>query len=355
MSKNYNGNRSFIPQKQAQVSTPTKISLLDRMKDGREFESLVGIPLNSFDVDVIGELRRASNDISVIRKRPNILYFANMVKSGIKSDVSIQSNDDLPFSELVNSISSHSQEIDVIIVTPGGRGEQVTRFVDKLRPRFLNVTFIIPDVAMSAGTIFAMSGDEIIMTNNSYIGPIDPQVPNREGRFVPAQGILSLVQDIQKRGQELVLRGQNPDWTDLQILRNIDPKEIGQAIGASKFSVELVENYLFNYKFKTWTTHSNGTVVTVEDKRRRANEIANQLCDHSLWKSHGRGITREVAWETCSLKITHSERIVGLDRAIKRLWALTYWLFENTPIFKIFLSQNYVIIRNENIILTPKN
>ena len=63
---------------------------------------------------------------------------------------------------------------------------------------------------MSAGTIFAMSGNDIIMGKNSYIGPTDPQVPNKDWFYVPAQAILTLIDEIQKR-QSLGL-----DWFDLQ-------------------------------------------------------------------------------------------------------------------------------------------
>jgi hypothetical protein len=198
-----------------------------------------------------------------------------------------------------------------------------------------------------------MSGDEIIMTANSHIGPIDPQVVNRDGIYVPAQAILTLIEEIKCRGNQALAAGRNPDWTDLQILRQIDPKEIGTAINASNYSVELVENYLYTYKFRTWTRHkSTGLPVTNKERRLRANEIARQLCDHALWKTHGRGITREAAKQVCRLKITHPETIDGLDRAIKRLWAIFYWAFENTVIYKTFISADYCILRNDKSLIS---
>ncbi|HRI21781.1 MAG TPA: hypothetical protein PLA68_12545, partial [Panacibacter sp.] len=245
-----------------------------------------------------------------------------------------------------NTVPDKVKEIDVILVTNGGSGVQVAKFVDKLRPRFDHVSFILPNVAMSAGTIFALSGDELIMTKNSYIGPIDPQVPGRDGQFVPAQAILTLLEEIQKRGEEAIAKKQAPNWVDLQILKNIDPKEIGNAINASKFSVEMVENYLTNYKFRTWTKHSDGRDVTPDEKKNRANEIASQLCNHSLWKNHGRGITREAASEICRLKITHVEDI-GLERAMARFWALLYLFCERYQVNKIFVSEFYSLFRHE--------
>lgn len=59
----------------------------------------------------------------------------------------------------------------------------------------------------------------------------------------------------------------------------------------------------------------------------------------------------------CKLKITHSESIDGLDKAMRRMWAMFYWIFENTGIVKIFVSNNYCVIRNAapiNIPLTPQ-
>jgi hypothetical protein len=323
---------------------PMITSILDHMIDGREFESLVG--LKNLNVDVVSEIRKSLKEISEIRKRPVIAYLANLANPNIKSSISIEITDDLPFTELVNTAPA-SENVDVIVVTPGGSGEQVAKFVDKLRRKFKHVSFIIPDMAMSAGTILAMSGDEIIMTANSYIGPIDPQVRNRDGQFVPAQAINTLIKDIQERGQAAIAGNQQPQWTDLQILRQLDPKEIGSAISWSNYSIELVENYLFDYKFKTWKNHSNGQPVTDVEKRARAKKIASDLCDHSAWKSHKRGITREVAWEVCKLKINHSEDTPGLDRAIRRFSTLMYWFFENSIAYKAFISENYFIMRND--------
>lgn len=327
-------------------------SLLDKMVDGREFESL--LQYKAVNIDLASEIRKSITEIESIRNKPIICYMSNVVNSKVKAPISIDNNDELPFSEMISSIPDDIKEIDIMLVTPGGSGQQIAKFVDRLRPRFEKVTFILPNMAMSAGTIFVVSGDEIIMDSRSYIGPVDPQIPNKNGHFVPAQAILTLIDEIQKRGEELIKKGENPKWTDLQILRQIEGKEIGNAINASNYSVELVEDYLYKYKFKTWSNHTDGSVVTDEEKKKRAHEIADLLCDHKLWKSHSRGINREVAWDVCKLKITHSETIKGLDRSIRRFWALNYWIFENTPVFKVFISGNYCIFRHDISLINGK-
>lgn len=323
-------------------SRPISHSLLDVMKDGNEFESLLGYQYQN--LNFVNEIRRSIGEIEATRKKTVLCYVANVIRPNINN--SIDGSDDLPFTEMVNSVPSDVREIDIVLVTPGGLANQVNNFVNTLRPRFDKVNFIVLNMAMSAGTIFIMSGDEIIMSKQSKFGPIDPQIPNREGRFVPAQSILLALEDIKIRGEEKIKKHQQPDWTDIQLLKNIDLRDIGVAQSASQYSIDIVKDFLSKYKFKSWEKHSDGTTVTPQEKEKRAERIANLLCSHSAWKSHGHAINREIALNVCRLQITHSESIAGLDRAMRRMWALFYWLFENTPMVKIFVSNQYCIIRN---------
>lgn len=332
---------------------PVTNRLLSVMIDGKEFESILHYRVENLKSD---EIKNSIKEISDITGRYTICYIANSINLNIKSNISINATDDLPFREMIKSIPDTIKEIDIVLVTPGGSGEQVAKFVDKLRPRFDTVRFLLPDAAMSAGTIFVMSGDDIIMTPDSYIGPIDPQVPNRDGRFIPAQSLLALIEDIKERGNTALKAGQQPNWTDLQILHRIDHKDLGSAISGSNYSIGLVKDFLAKYKFKSWLTHkSTGTPVSLTEKEQAALEIAKKFCDHTTWKSHSRGITREIAWQECKLQITHAESIAGLERVMRRFWAVVYWIFENSPTYKMFISPDYTLIRQDaRLQLVPK-
>lgn len=322
-------------------------SILDVMVDGREFESISSYSVAN--MNIVAEIRKAISEIEAIRGRKVICYCANVVNPRIQTSTSIDFDDNLPFSELVNTLQTEEKDVDVIIITNGGSAQQVDKFVSKLRHRFNNVSFILPSVAMSAGTIFIMSGNDIIMTEDSVFGPIDPQIPNKEGRYVPAQAILTLLNTIQLRGEENIKNHLPPMWSDLEILRNLDHKDLGAAMTASAYCIQLVTNYLSTYKFSTWAYHSNGTPVKQEDKEARAKEIAGLLCDHATWKSHASAINRDIAETKCMLEIIHSETILGLDRAIRRFNVLFHWLFENTSIAKVYISDDYCIIRSDKV------
>lgn len=343
MTKKRRAKKSTIPAGN-HPRPKTATSLLDVMEDGKEFYTLLNYKFEN--LNITNELRKALKEIESIRKRPAVCYLSNVVNPYIKRPTGINIGDDLPFSEMVHQVPNSVKEIDVIIVTPGGLTSQVAKFVDKLRPRFDQVSFLIPNLAMSAGTIFAMSGDEIIMGPESYLGPIDPQVPGQNGRFMPAQAILTLIKEIEDRGKEKIKEKKNPNWTDLQILKQIDAKEIGTAINASGYAAGLVERFLLAYKFKTWDKHSSsGAKVTDEEKKQKALEIAQHLCSHKDWQAHDRGITRDEAWNDCRIKITHTESIEGLTRVFRRFWATCYWVFENTRIAKFFMSDSYSVFR----------
>jgi len=66
-------------------------------------------------------------------------------------------------------------KLAVLLETPGGYIEVVQRVVNTLRNHYRQVDFIIPNFAMSAGTVLALSGDNIFMDYYSILGPIDPQ------------------------------------------------------------------------------------------------------------------------------------------------------------------------------------
>lgn len=77
----------------------------------------------------------------------------------------------------------------VILYTQGGSAESVEKLVDIIRFHYSEVFFVVPEEAMSAGTIFCMSGDKIYMDYTSSLGPIDPQIHNGSD-WVPALGYL---------------------------------------------------------------------------------------------------------------------------------------------------------------------
>ena len=173
----------------------------------------------------------------------------------------------------------------VILTTYGGSAAAVERFVNIIRHHYSKVIFIVPDCAYSAGTIFCMSGDEIWMDYFSVLGPIDPQVPNKDGKYVPALGYLDKINELIKKAQDGTLT-----QAEFLILKDFDLAELRGYEQAKELTISLLKKWLVKYKFRNWNNHSDGRPVTMAEKEVRAEEIANKLGDNNEWKTHGRPI-----------------------------------------------------------------
>ena len=179
--------------------------------------------------------------------------------------------------------------IAVILNTLGGTIEVVERLVSVIRHHYNEVDFLIPDRAMSAGTVFAMSGDRIFMNYFSCLGPIDPQIVKND-ELVPALSYLNQYQRLSEKAEVGQL-----NMADITLLNKLDLGELYQFEQARKLSHDLLINWLSTYKFKDWHTHkSTDLPVTDEEKKKRAEEIAATLSDNERWRSHGRMISRDI-------------------------------------------------------------
>lgn len=219
-----------------------------------------------------------------------------------------------PVKDIIEALSRETDKhnkIYVVLTTPGGSLAPVQRMVDILRHFYDEVNFIVPDYAYSAGTIWCMSGDNIYMNYFSTLGPIDPQVQNKDGNLVAALGYLDKI-------NELIQKAKNKELTDAEflILKDFDLAEIRSYEQAKELAIDMLKIWLTKYKFKDWKTHSDGTIVTPQEKEHRAVEIAKKLSDNNIWKSHGRPIGILTLQEELQLKIFDFESDQELNRLI---------------------------------------
>lgn len=220
----------------------------------------------------------------------------------------------------------NNDKIYIILTTSGGSLNPVERIVNIFRHFYQEVNFIIPDYAYSAGTILCMSGDNIYMNYHSVVGPIDPQVRNKDGKYIPALGYLDKI-------GELIQKSKEETLTDIEagILLNFDLAELKTYEQEKELAINIVKDWLVKYKFKSWTAHSDGTSVTVQEKLARAEEIASLLSDNNIWKSHSRPINIDVLRNQLKLKI------ISYDEGDEILKKLIDDYYDN---MKEFISMN---------------
>lgn len=224
-----------------------------------------------------------------------------------------------PFRGTIEALAKHVTKKDTLAIclqTPGGEAEAVEKMVDIVRHHYKTVYFIVPGAAFSAGTIFCMSGDKIFMDYSSSLGPIDPQVPDKDGKhLVPALGYLDKVAELVQKS-----RNNTISPAEVAILAKQDLAMLRFYEQAKDLSIALLKTWLTTYKFKDWTVHRTtnpGTPVTQADKEGRATQIATLLSDNKVWHSHGRMISMNTLRSVLKLEIDDFGANVELRDAVR--------------------------------------
>lgn len=285
--------------------------------------------------DLTAERKKQLQRISKLRGGRDVLvYAADLGKAGVS--ISIDYSDILPVSDQLANLKA--KRVDVIIETPGGDGAVAEDIVRLLRGKFAEVCFIVPGYAKSAGTIIAMSGDDILMGPTSALGPIDAQLL-WQGKVFSAEALLEGMKKI----KEEVTTSGTLNKAYIPMLQNISPGELQSAQNALDFAHTLVKEWLVKYKFKDWHTHSSsGKPVTDEEKKARADEIAGRLRSHQHWLSHSKSIKIDDL-RAMRLKVTDYTAEGELGDAVQRYYTLLQMTFASniskvieTPVSQIY-------------------
>ena len=168
--------------------------------------------------------------------------------------------------ELLAESGDKRNKLVVLLETPGGFIETVERIVSVFRKHYEIVEFVIPKFAYSAGTVLALSGDEIYMDYYSVLGPIDPQFWTEGGRQAPGMGYIAKYKELLN-----AVNGADDDEFSSKkaelalLLRKFDPADLFRIEQSIRHSESLIVDWLPKYKFKNWTvTEAAHTDVTEE-------------------------------------------------------------------------------------------
>lgn len=237
--------------------------------------------------------------------------------------------------EAIGNGGARRDRLVTILNTPGGEVEAVERMVEMQRHFYSEVYFVVPNMAMSAGTIFCMSGDKIYMDYSSSLGPIDPQVQSKDGKWVPALGYLDKFEEILQKSRNNILTS-----VEFAIAQNQDLAELRRYEQARDLSVSLLKTWLIEYKFRSWAVHRTtpdklGQQVTQDEKAQRAEEIAQMLGSNREWHSHGRRIGLNTLKSKLRLEVEDYSRDVELRVKINEYHDLIadYMNRQNYPMF----------------------
>ena len=175
------------------------------------------------------------------KSQRNVIAYYSGWLSKQALDSSINDEDKNGFMMCVHKLD-RSKGLDLILHTPGGSIAATQSIVDYLHKMFGDdIRAIVPQIAMSAGTIIACSCKTILMAKHSNLGPIDPQVNGW-----PAYGVL---QEFKKACREVK---SDPSKANVwrAIIGQYKPAFLGQCQDAITWSNRFVREQLRDVMFK---------------------------------------------------------------------------------------------------------
>ncbi|MBI3015045.1 MAG: hypothetical protein HYY65_08325 [Candidatus Tectomicrobia bacterium] len=154
------------------------------------------------------------------------------------------------------NLQEYPDTLDLLLHTPGGDPTAAERIVKTCRSYAKSFQVIVPQTAMSAGTLIAMGAESILMTETSELGPIDPQMiisSGKEQTLRPAAAFVDAYMDLINKSQEAIRKG-DPPHPYIELLRRMDPTWIQVCLKARELARtiagEFLEQYMLNGKDK---------------------------------------------------------------------------------------------------------
>ena len=271
--------------------------------------------------------RQKMKAVQEITGRPLIIYASDFITPNplkaqfVGNQMLISLADKDGFDEVTRNLPK-DEKIDILLHSPGGSAEATESIVSLLRSRFSHIRFIIPNVAKSAATMLAMSGEQLLMDDRSELGPTDPQmIFTQEGRTIiaPAQAI----KDQFKAAQDDINTDPRklPSW--VPILSWYGPALIALCDNHLALAKELVSKWLEQYMF-----------AGNPKAKQKAEHIAEYLATHSNFHTHERRIGLDDL-QSLDANILDMRTEPDLHEAVRDLYTAIMLTLANTGAYKI--------------------
>ncbi len=261
--------------------------------------------------------RKYLKELSNFTKRNTISYYSAFLS---RPDAPNTDINDLDMTGFMNALKDMdcSKGLDLILHTPGGSPTSAETIVNYLRSKFGgDVRIIVPQLAMSAGTMIACSGKEIIMGKQSSLGPIDPQFSG-----IPAYNIKD---EFEEAKRDLEENPQNAQYWAIK-LQQYPAAFMKTAIDAIELSTMLVKEWLQTCMFK-------------DDEDADVENIVSKLNEHDNSKNHGRHFNIDFC-KDIGLKITRMEDDGELQDKILTVHHAYILTLGASDVVKIIENQN---------------
>lgn len=276
------------------------------------------------------ELKQSGSPYDIVRRkylkelsdktgRNIIIYYSGWLQKQNINGLQVNDADKNGLMTVIHKLD-RTKGLDLILHTPGGETAATESIVDYLHSMFGNdIRAIIPQIAMSAGTMIACSCKEIIMGLQSNLGPIDPQFNG-----IPAHGV---VEEFKRAYTEIKADPVKVAiWQP--IIAKYNPTFVGECEKAIDWSEKMVRDWL-----------DRNMLSTDPNKKTTIDKIILELSDHALNKSHSRHLSMQKC-KNMGLKIIDLETDKKLQDLVLSIHHICIHTLSGTNAFKIIENQN---------------
>lgn len=189
----------------------------------------------------------------------------------------IQRDDTVGFVDLLHNVHA-GDEVDLLLHSVGGDIDAAEKLIRLVRAKVgegATIRVIIPEYAKSAATLMALGADQLVMSDSSELGAIDPQVHLHDGRGNDiCHSVLVYLEAFREHAR--ALRDDPNDPVAQLMFDKFEPTIVKKFEGIRDRARNLAENLL---------------------KRRGLNysKITSDLMDITRWQSHNQMIGAEEA------------------------------------------------------------
>lgn len=264
--------------------------------------------------DVLHEIEVSETNHDLVRRkylkklasltgRNVIAYYSGWLQFPQARDLEISDNDMNGFMETVHGLD-RSRGLDLLIHTPGGSISAAESIVGYLHEMFDgDIRAIVPQLAMSAGTMIACATKEILMGKESSLGPTDPQVTIRTTTGYQSIPALAILEEFEQAREECIKDPSKMNFWH-PILSQYHPGLIIMLQNSVALSQDFTTKWLKENMFQF---EENRDVIV--------DNIVNSLCNNKDTKEHGRHLSAKKC-KDIGLKITMLEDNQELQDAV---------------------------------------
>lgn len=223
-----------------------------------------------------------------------------------------------------------SKGLDLFLHTPGGSVGATESIIQYLREMFgINIRAVIPQIAMSGGTMIACAAKSILMGKQSSLGPTDPQFNG-----IPAQGVVAEFEQAKKEIKDNP--ASVPVWQAL--LAKYSPSLVGSCQRAIEWADEICLDVLKTGMFKD-----------EKDSEKLARKVVGTIGIHATTKAHDRHLDAKRC-KAIGLKVEQLEKNQELQDAVLSIHHATLITIQAAQSIKFMENQNGAVYHQQ-----PKN